>query len=235
MEIIIFIYDGFTALDFVGPFESLSRFPGANVKFVSKEKGIIEGEHKYLKIQTDYSIKDIERADILVVPGATLGFLKVAQDQEVLLWIRKIHGSTKWTTSVCSGSVILAAAGILKGMKVTSHWAVFDQIQKLGGIPVHERFIRNGKIITSAGVSAGIDMGLHLAALEHGEEFAKTLQLIIEYDPRPEFNSGSVAKSSSVIIDRAKQFLLADIKKLSGGTFLSLFMVGIKLKLIHWL
>ena len=235
MDIIILLYDGFTALDFVGPFESLSRFPGANVKFVSKEKGLIEGEHKHLKILTEYSIKDIDRADILVVPGATLGFLKAAQDPEILTWIRKIHETTKRTTSVCSGSVILAASGILNGLQVTSHWAVYDQIQKLGAIPVAERIVRNGKIITSAGVSAGIDMGLHLAALEHGEEFAKMLQLVIEYDPRPDFDSGSVAKSAPSIIEKAKNFLRSDIKRLSGGTFLSVLLVAIKLKFIHWL
>ncbi len=218
MEIAILIYNGFTALDVVGPYEILSRFPGVTVKFAAKEKGVVESEYKFLKMTADYSIQEISRADILLVPGSTAAFMQVAKDKEVVNWISAIHSTTRWTTAVCSGTVILAATGLLNGLEVTSHWGVYDQLRKLNTNPVAERFVQNGKIITAAGVSAGIDMALNLAALEQGEEFAQMLQLVIEYDPKPKFDTGSLAKAPQHIIDIAREFLMRDIQKMTGGT-----------------
>ena len=122
------------------------------------------------------------------------------QYPEVLEWIRTIHQTTTWTTSVCTGSLILGAAGLLQGLPATSHWSVMDRLKKWGAIPTQERVVESGKIITAAGVSAGIDMGLTLAAKIAGEDVAKRIQLGIEYDPQPPFDCGSVAKADPEMV-----------------------------------
>lgn len=213
MDIVIYLYNGLTALDAIGPYEVLSRLPNANVKFVSKEKGVIVTDTHFLKLVAEYDISEIEKADILVIPGSVVGFIREAKDKLLLSWINKIDKVSTWTVSVCSGSIILAAAGLLKNKKATSHWAVIHLLKDYGSIPISERYVQDGKIITAQGVSAGIDMSLYLAGKIVGVEKAKAYQLSIEYDPKPPFNSGNINKADSSTIDLAKKILSKEAKK----------------------
>lgn len=206
LEIAIFLYPGMTALDAVGTYEALRGLPNSNIRFVAKEKGLVRVDSQALNLNADYAIRDIKSADILVLPGGLTTPAQM-QDKDILAWVRQIHETSKWTTSVCSGSLILAAAGLLKGLDATSHWAALDALKMFGARPVHQRVVRQGKIITAAGVSAGMDMGLKLVALESNEENAKAIQLIMEYDPQPPFNSGSIEKASPATIEKARSFL----------------------------
>ena len=200
MEIAILLYDGFTALDCIGPYEVLSRLPDAEVHFVSADGGSVRSDTRALTIVTQRSIEHIPSPDIVLVPGGP-GDEAAAADQRVLDWLRRAHQSTKWTTSVCTGSRVRAAAGLLDGLEATTHWASFDRLRALGATPVARRFVQQGKIVTAAGVSAGIDMALHLVGEEAGEDYAKGVQLAIEYDPQPPFDSGSPAKAPPHILE----------------------------------
>jgi putative intracellular protease/amidase len=213
LEIVIYIYNGITTLDAIGPYEVLSRLPNANIKFVAKEKGVIVADTHFLKLIAEYDISEIEKADILIVPGSMVSFIKEAKDKKVLSWIQKIHETTIWTTSVCSGSIILAAAGLLKGLKATSHWVAIQLLKEYDSIPTHGRYIQNGKIITAQGVSAGIDMALYLAAQIVGEEKAKAYQLILEYDPHPPFNAGNIEHADAETIKLSKQIIAKEAQK----------------------
>jgi putative intracellular protease/amidase len=205
MEIAILIYDGFTALDAIGPYEVLSLLPGAKVHFVSTERGPKRANTDFLSVVADYTLDDVPDPEIIVVAGGAKGTLAAAEDPRILTWLRKAHETSKWTTSVCTGALILGSAGILKGLKATSHWYVRDLLQNFGAQYVEERFVKQGKTITAAGVSAGIDMALHLADEIAGKEVAQVIQLIIEYDPKPPFDSGSIAKADPAIVQLAKQ------------------------------
>jgi len=200
MEIVIMLYDGVTVLDAFGPYEVLRIGEGSKIKFVAKNKGLIQLDSKMGYVHADYSFSEVTSADILVIPG---GYQQnPMNDKETLDWIRKIHETTKYTTSVCTGSLILAAAGLLNGIEATSHWATYDLLRSLGAIPTEGRVIRHEKIITAAGVSAGIDMALNLVAWEWGEDVGKAAQLILEYDPQPPFDSGSPKKASPQLLEQ---------------------------------
>ena len=205
MKIAILIYDGFTALDAIGPYEVLSCLPGAKVHFVSTEPGPKRAHTNFLSVMADYTLNDVSDPEIILVPGGTKGTMVAAEDPRILLWLRKAHETSKWTTSVCTGSLILGAAGILKGLQATTHWYARDFLEKFGAQYLDERVVRQGKIITAAGVSSGIDMALQLAKEVSGPETAKTIQLIIEYDPKPPFDSGSIAKAEPSIVKLANQ------------------------------
>jgi putative intracellular protease/amidase len=213
MNIVIYLYNGLTVLDAVGPYEVLSRLPEANVKFVAKEKGVIISDTHFLKLVAEYDINEIQSADILVVPGSVVSFIRESKDKTVLNWIQKIHQTTIWTTSVCSGSVILAASGILQGKKATSHWGALHMLSHYGVIPSSKRYIQVGKIITAQGVSAGIDMALFLVGKIIGEEKAKAYQLFIEYDPNPPYDSGTITKAGAETINLSKKILTKEAKK----------------------
>lgn len=213
MNIVIYLYNGLTVLDAVGPYEVLSRLPDANVKFVAREKGLIVSDTHFLKLIADYDISEIQSADILIIPGSVIGFIRESKDAAVLNWIQKIHQTTNWTTSVCSGSVILAAAGILSGKKATSHWGAIHMLKDFGITPSSERYIQEGKIITAQGVSAGIDMALFLVSQIVGVEKAKAYQLFIEYDPNPPFDAGTITKADTDTINLAKTMLSKEAKK----------------------
>ena len=213
MNIVIYLYNGLTVLDAVGPYEVLSRLPDANVRFVAREKGLIVSDTHFLKLVAEYDISEIQSADILVIPGSVIGFIRESKDASVLNWIQQIHQTTTWTTSVCSGSVILAAAGILNGKKATSHWGTLAMLSDYGAIPTSERYIQEGKIITAQGVSAGIDMALFLVSQIVGVEKAKAYQLFIEYDPNPPFEAGTVSKADDATISLAKKMLGKEAQK----------------------
>jgi transcriptional regulator GlxA family with amidase domain len=200
MEIAIVLYDNFTALDCIGPYEVLSRLPGAVVKFASVEGGVVRSDTRFLAISTDYSLADIEAPEIVLVPGGP-GDNAASADARITSWLRKVHETTKWTTSVCTGSLILGAAGLLDGLEATTHWAAYDRLAGHGAKPVSRRVVRSGKIITAAGVSAGIDMALSLLREEQGDDFAQAIQLAIEYDPQPPFDSGSPEKAPAHVVE----------------------------------
>lgn len=201
-----------TALDAIGPHEILCRLPDAKVYRVAKQAGLVDTDSSHLKLNAEYSFSDVNSGDILLVPGAgTAKSLK--DDTQTLEWLRNIHKTTTWTTSVCTGSLILAAAGILSGLKATSHWAVLDRLSKWGAIPVSQRVVEDGKVITAAGVSAGIDMAFVLAEKISGRQVAETLQLGIEYDPEPPFDVGSPQKASPLIYEALKKKLLDKFEK----------------------
>ena len=206
MRIVIFLYDGMTALDAIGPYDVLRQLPGAEVVFVGDTAGIKRTEAQPLGLVADRAFADVTRADILVVPGG-LGQERVMREPATLAWIRRIHDTTTWTTSVCTGSLILAAAGLLRGLRATTHWAVLDELREFGATPVSERVVEQGKIITAAGVSAGIDMALRLVARIAGDDVARGIQLGIEYDPAPPFDTGSPQKAPAYIVDLVRQTL----------------------------
>lgn len=200
MDIAILLYDRLTALDAVGPYEVLSRLPGASVTFVGRQRGPARTDTSFLEMTADAALGDVDRADVLVVPGGP-GQGELMGDQDVLDWIRRIDATTTWTTSVCTGSLLLAAAGLLAGKRATSHWLALQELEKLGARPTDERVVFEGKTVTAAGVSSGIDMALALVARIAGDEVAQAIQLGIEYDPQPPFDSGSPAKAPEMIVE----------------------------------
>jgi transcriptional regulator GlxA family with amidase domain len=199
VRIAIPIFDRLTALDAVGPYEVLSRLPGATVHFIAAEPGPKRTENEMLAISADLALNELTEPEVIVVPGG-LGTRPLTRDETMLEWLRHAHEHSQWTTSVCTGSLLLAAAGILDGLEATTHWLAFDTLRELGVTPVSRRVVEQGKVITAAGVSAGIDMALTLAARIAGEDQARAIQLGIEYDPEPPFDSGSPATASPEII-----------------------------------
>lgn len=197
MQIVFLFYEGMTALDAVGPHEILSRFPGAKLQRVAKNAGPISTDSG-LVLRAESAMSDVSSADILVVPGAG-NATSMRGDLETLEWVRFMHMTSTWTTSVCTGSLILGAAGVLKGLKATSHWAALDRLPMWGAKPVDARVVEDGKVITAAGVSSGIDMALMLAAKVVSPQFAQAIQLGIEYDPQPPFDVGSPGKANPAI------------------------------------
>jgi transcriptional regulator GlxA family with amidase domain len=204
VRIAILIFDKLTALDAVGPYEVLSRLPNADLKFVAKEAGPKRTDTGALELTADLAISELPDPDVVLVPGGE-GNRPLMRDDEVLDWLRTAHESTTWTTSVCTGSLLLGAAGILDGLKATSHWVHRERLREFGAEPVAARFVEDGKVITAAGVSAGIDMALHLAARDVGEAFAQAVQLGIEYDPDPPFDTGSPEKAPPELVEAVRR------------------------------
>jgi putative intracellular protease/amidase len=200
MDIAILLFDDFTALDAVGPYEVLSRLPGAVVTFVGKEARPVRTDTQRLALTADAAIAEVESADILLVPGGP-GQMALMDDEAVLDWVRRIDATSTWTTSVCTGSLVLAAAGLLQGKRATTHWLALEQLREFGAEPTSERVVFDGKVVTAAGVSAGIDMALTLAARIGGDDLAKAIQLGIEYDPQPPFDAGSPQKAPEPIVE----------------------------------
>jgi len=190
MQIAIVLYDKFTALDAIGPYEVLSRLPGASVTFVAAEPGPVKTDNGMLTILVEHSLEQLPAPDVLLVPGGP-GEVVPRAGGAVLEWLRQADRTSTWTTSVCTGSLILAAAGLLDGKRATSHWLALEELGRLGAEPVSERVVFDGKLVTGAGVSAGIDMALAFAARIAGDTVAQAIQLGIEYDPQPPFNAGS--------------------------------------------
>ena len=203
MEIVIPIFDGITALDAVGPYEVLSRLPGAELKFAALEPGPKRTENDVLALFADHALAELPHPEVVVVPGG-FGTRALMHDEAMLDWVRGAHERSEWTTSVCTGALILGAAGILRGLKATTHWLSLDMLRDLGAEPTLERVVEEGKVITAAGVSSGIDMALRLAASIAGDEVAQEIQLAIEYDPQPPFDAGSPEKAPEAIVERLR-------------------------------
>lgn len=211
MQLAILLYDGVTALDAIGPYEVLQA-PGLgiDVRFVAREKGMKRTDFGRLGLMADYTLEETPRPDILLVPGTAYP-QTVMGDPVVLEWMAQVHQTTKWTTSVCTGALGLAAAGVLQGLEATTHWLALDVLKQFGAIPMKERVVRHGKVFTAAGVSSGIDMALTLVAEEFGVAAAQTAQLLIEYDPQPPFDAGSPDKAPPQIVSAVRD----EFRKLS--------------------
>jgi putative intracellular protease/amidase len=200
MNVAILIFDKLTALDAVGPYEVLSRLPGAELEFVAVEAGPKRTDTGALALVADRALADIAPPDVLLIPGGE-GNRPLLFDESVLDWVRQAHAASTWTTSVCTGSLVLGAAGILNGVRATTHWAFRERLADLGAEVVTDRVVVDGKIVTAAGVSSGIDMALTLAAEIAGPEVAQAIQLGIEYDPEPPFDAGSPEKAPTAIVE----------------------------------
>ena len=211
MDIAILLYEGVTALDAVGPCEVLARLPEAKIHFVAKDLEPKRNDLGYLTLFPHYQLLDVPHPHVILVPGSSAAFRSVVTDKVILDWLVTAHASSQWTTSVCTGSLILGAAGLLRGLKATTHWMVMNYLAEFGAEPTSERVVQQGKVITAAGVSAGIDMALHLVKNIAGEEFAQAAQLMIEYDPKPPFNSGSPRNASEKTIETAKHHLAREV------------------------
>lgn len=204
MEIALLLYDGLAPLDAVGPYEVMRNVPGWEVRTVAKQKGEVRSEDGSLGLVADQALAEVTSPDLLLVPGGA-GNRTLLQDQELLAWLREADQATKWTTSVCTGSLLLGAAGLLQGRRATTNWLVLDALREFGAEPVEGRFVEDGKIVTAAGVTAGIDMALHLVAREVGPEAAQAVQLGIEYDPDPPFDAGSPRKAPAEIVELVRR------------------------------
>ncbi|MFD5428164.1 DJ-1/PfpI family protein [Streptomyces sp. NPDC127084] len=199
MQIAIVLYDRFTALDAVGPFEMLSRMPGAKTVFVAANAGPVRNDQDNLTLHADRGFAEMTAADIVLVPGGP-GARDAMKDPLVLDWLRAMDAGSTWTTSVCTGSLVLAGAGLLEGRRATSHWLALDALRDLGAEPTGERVVFDGKYVTAAGVSSGIDMALHLLGRIAGDRVAQTVQLLTEYDPQPPYDAGSPEKAPADIV-----------------------------------
>jgi transcriptional regulator GlxA family with amidase domain len=213
MEIAILLYDKLTALDAIGPYEVLRSVPGWEVRFVGTRKGEVRTDSGFLGLTADHELSEVSSPGIVVVPGgpgsrvaSRSGGPAAMEDEEVLNWLREADSASTWTTSVCTGSLILGAAGLLKGKRATSNWLYLERLAEFGADPIGGRFVEDGKTITAAGVTAGIDMALHLVSREVGAELAQAIQLGIEYDPDPPFDSGSPDKASPEIVEMVTAF-----------------------------
>lgn len=211
MRIAFLFYDDMTTLDAIGPWEVLSRLPGAQPVVASRFGARVRTDTG-LVFDDTVPFTQVAAADVLVVPG-TGNVKPQLDDKRTLDWVRTIDATTRWTTSICTGSMILGAAGLLRGKRATTHWAALPSLAKFGATPANERVVRDGKVITAAGVSAGIDMALTLAAELTDETTARGLQLGIEYDPQPPFDSGDAGSADEATRAKALALLAGGVKR----------------------
>jgi len=201
------LFARFTALDAIGPYEVLQRIPDFEISFIGHRREVVRSDNGYLGIQIDATYADLPSPDIVVFPGG-VGTRALVTDETVLDWVRRAHQTSTYTTSVCTGSLVLAAAGLLEGVTATTHWSVLDVLTTFGAIPTGERVVEHldRRIITAAGVSSGIDMALRLVELLVDRTAAEAAQLMIEYDPQPPFDAGSVAKAGEDVVGRVLEY-----------------------------
>jgi putative intracellular protease/amidase len=211
MQIAILLYNRFTVLDAIGPYQVLSGIPGAEAVFVAEQPGPVRDEVGSLILSAGAGLADVPRPDVVVVPGGP-GQNDQMHDGPLHDWLRAADQTSTWTTSVCTGSLILAGAGLLAGRRATTHWLAMDELGALGATPVGDRVVSDGKYVTAAGVSSGIDMALTLAGRLAGDEAAQAIQLMIEYDPQPPYDAGSADRAPAEIVSRLRarsRFLLS--------------------------
>ena len=210
MRIAVVLFPRVTALDAIGPYEVLQRLPDTTVTFVGHRRGEVRTENGYLGLSVDQTFDEVREPDVLVVPGG-IGSRQLLKDDVLLDWLRASHATSRFTTSVCTGSLILAAAGLLDGLTATTHWGSLATLAELGARPTSERVVEHleQRIITAAGVSSGLDMALRLAELLTDETTAKAMQLMVEYDPQPPFDAGSPEKAGPLVLARARELARA--------------------------
>ncbi|GHH50890.1 DJ-1/PfpI family protein [Streptomyces candidus] len=199
MQIAIALYENFTALDAIGPYDTLGHLPGAETVFVAAQPGPVLNDRRELSLLATKSFDEVTRPDVVVVPGGPVRSSQL-ENEALHDWLRAVDPTTTWTTSVCTGSLALAAAGLLAGRRATSHWLALETLAGLGVEATGERVVLDGKYVTAAGVSSGIDMGLTLAERIAGEFAAQSIQLMVEYDPQPPFDAGSPAKAPADLV-----------------------------------
>ncbi len=206
-SIAIPLFPHFTALDGIGPYEVLQRIPDFDITFIGHQRGVVRSDNGMLGIEIDATFEELANPDIVVFPGG-FGTRALMTDERVLDWVRTAHSTTAYTTSVCTGSLVLAAAGILDGLTATTHWGALDVLAEHGAIPTGDRVVEHldRRIITAAGVSSGIDMALRLVEILVDRTAAEASQLMIEYDPQPPFDSGSTAKASDAVVQRVIEY-----------------------------
>lgn len=207
MQIAIPLFERLTALDAIGPYEVLQRLPGATVTFVGTATGEVRTENGFLGLTVDTLVGDLPEPDVIVVPGG-IGSRQAMEDQVLVDWVRSAHETTTFTTSVCTGSFVLGAAGLLAGLTATTHWSVLPELEAFGAVPTMDRVVEHldERIITAAGVSSGIDMALRLSALLVDDVAAKAMQLMIEYDPQPPFDAGHVDRAGDIVVERLIEY-----------------------------
>lgn len=207
LHAVIPLYPRFTALDAIGPYEVLQRTPEIDVTFVGHDRGEVRSDYGFLGVTCDATFEEMPRPDLIVFPGGR-GSAALATDERLLDWTRTAHATTVYTTSVCTGSIVLGAAGLLDGLEATTHWAKYEALEQTGAIPSARRVVEHldRRIITAAGVSSGIDMALRLLELLFDRTTAQACQLMIEYDPQPPFDAGAIHKVGPEVLDRVHQF-----------------------------
>jgi transcriptional regulator GlxA family with amidase domain len=207
LQVVIPLFPAFTALDGIGPYEVLQRIPQVDVTFIGHARGEVRSENGMLGITVDAAFEDYPRPDVIVFPGG-VGTRPLEQDERVLEWVRQAHPVTRFTTSVCTGSLVLGAAGLLRDLTATTHWSCYPQLEAHGARAVAERVVEHldQRIITAAGVSSGIDMALRLVELLVDRTAAQAAQLMIEYDPQPPWDTGSVAKADDIVMARVIEY-----------------------------
>jgi len=205
MDIAFLLYENMTSLDLIGPYQVFTMVPGARIHLVATEVGPVRTDSG-IRMYAERRLEDVPRADIVCVPGSP-DPSKTMADERVLAWLRGVDAGSKWTTSVCTGSLILGAAGLLQGKRATTHWMVTDMLKNFGATPVAERVVFDGKLVAAAGVSSGIDMALALVAREFGDLLAQSIQLGIEYDPAPPFSTGSLRSAPPAVVEASRKLL----------------------------
>lgn len=208
VEIAIALFPRVTALDAIGPYEVLQRLPGATVTFVGDVLGTVRTENGFLGLTVDATYADVRAPDVVVVPGGVGTRALLEPGTPIIDWLTAVHPITRFTTSVCTGALVLAAAGLLTGLEATTHWSTYDTLADLGATPTGDRVVEHldQRLITAAGVSSGIDMALRLSELLVDADAARAMQLMIEYDPQPPFDAGSVAKAGDAVMARVIEY-----------------------------
>jgi transcriptional regulator GlxA family with amidase domain len=201
VQIAIGLYPGFTALDAIGPYQVFANLPGAELVLCAERRGALDDENGLLHLQVDHTFDDVPAPDVLLVPGGLVTRRIANQGGPIVDWIRTAHATTTYTTSVCTGALLLGAAGLLAGLRATTHWMAYDQLRACGAQPTEQRVVIEGKVVTAAGVSAGIDLALTLVGWTHGVDTAQAIQLGIEYDPQPPYDAGAPSKAPAAIRD----------------------------------
>ncbi len=218
MQIAIGLYPGFTALDAIGPYQVFANVPGADVVLCAERRGALDDDNGLLHLRVEHTFADVPRPDVLLVPGGLVTRRIASQNGPIVDWIRAAHSTTTYTTSVCTGALLLGAAGLLAGLRATTHWMAYDHLRAYGAQPTEERVVVEGKVVTAAGVSAGIDLALTLVGWTHGAETAQAIQLGIEYDPQPPFDAGAPSKAPTAIRDLVAVVMGdAESRLLAGG------------------
>ncbi len=207
VEVAIPLFPEMTALDAIGPYEVLQRIPSIDVVFIGHRRGEIRTENGMLGLTVDRTFDDLPEPDVIVFPGG-VGTRTIQHEEKILEWVRHAHATTLMTTSVCTGSLVLGAAGLLDGLTATTHWSCYAELEALGALPTAERIVEHldRRIITAAGVSSGIDMALHLVELLVDRTGAEAAQLMIEYDPQPPMDCGAVSKANDTVITRVVEY-----------------------------